>query len=523
MSGSDLARLKIVIDEERVGLDSDILSSPIGFISRMVRAEGPVWLQLEGDGALDDWQGRLEASIGDFGEIDAVVGGDLASLNDATVLARVVPGAAMPPIVHQLAGDTFDLRIRSERSDSLIAITIDEVSGRLGTVTGTVALETGDPLRIRTDIDADVEAEVAEEFGMRELAGVTSLTATAAQSGEAWRFEGEAGTPLGAVTVRDGQSSPDVPFSGILNIALNDLPGVPEAMASLVDDGVTANGDIVVGADGVIEFDDVSLQVGGSSTPHLIASADGQYTSESGALEATLTVSAAPTMIAPYVADLAFDTNIDAEVALSGRTDNLALSVNGEIPAGRFGDQSFNSGALTADVTGLPTKPTGTVRFTSDDQTMSGIVDVSTTETMVTLNELIVRVGELTLVGSGGYDPALESGGFEVYLEAPTPTTLLSGHTVSGTANATMSLDRQTGAVDAKLGAEDLAINTIRVGTLIGTAAGPLEELAYAVDLNNTEIGDQYISSFRSDGVVNVDGSTLASAFKTFAWPRYRC
>ncbi|MEM7443642.1 MAG: translocation/assembly module TamB domain-containing protein [Pseudomonadota bacterium] len=290
-------------------------------------------------------------------------------------LSLTAAGASLGDIDLDPLIETIDLMASGEVVD-LASITLDSLS--LTVPPGTLA-GSGDSSLSGTDVSFDGQLTVPDTS---VLAGITGLSLTGGlDTGITANLQGENFT----VTLDATTSSLDI--------------GVAE-VATLLGDAWTLD----LSAEGTLDgtISDATATIGGEAAEVTVA---GSW--DGSAFDAT--VSGSLPSIQPLVSSL--DGEVDLQAAVQGSPDAFVAQVTANSPSFDTGGEVITDLSVSADLTGLPTAPEGTVDITGTAQgrpvsisVASSPVDTSGTSP-IDLETVSLAFGAVRLDGAIQFDP----------------------------------------------------------------------------------------------------------------------
>ena len=499
---ADVVRAEVTYDPERLVAEVTVTGAPDGLIADLGRTDGPVRVALSGDGPLEAWSGTLDAEAGAYGAAQASVTGDLATFAGARFDGTLRPGAGLPDIAGQLAGEALTLDVTTQREGEAILVNLTRAEGRFGDLAGTVRLESRAAEAITAELSGRLSRPVATEFGAADLAGPIALEARANKDGEAWAFGGTVRTPTLSATVEDGRSAPDLPFSGRLTARADGFALGNDRIDPLLAQGLTAAGDVRLTNE---RASVTGLSVAsGEGTQALRVTGQADVVTETTSFDAALTVSAARGVLADLLGTGDYQGALRADVQASGTPDAARVRLDAALPAGAIEGQPFGEGRLVADLTGLPSAPSGEATLTSQDGAYSGrLVARSEGETIV-VPDLRFAAAGLQLQAEGRGNPAARTVDATLALDAGTSTTLVTGQTVGGTLNADVAIAEDGGPIDVTANARGLRFEEITIGAAQIEAEGPLNAIRYGVSLDDAALPQVFLALLNTSGTADI-------------------
>ncbi|WP_370337338.1 translocation/assembly module TamB domain-containing protein [Parvularcula marina] len=508
-SDSDSLRLEMDYDRDRLQLSGSALSAPNGLITTALGAEDTVWFTLDGSGPLDDWQGTIEGEAGLFGGLSGDIGGDLVSFEDARFSLNIVPGPLLPETSATIVGDALYIRGDTKAADDRIVLTLNEARARFGEIAGTVSLPMNGKGVYEADISGELSKALAADYDTPMLAGPVTLKGQF-ERGDIMSFAGELETKLARLTVTDGTSGEEMLFTGKIAFDARDIPFSAGQIDPILAQGGRVSGDLSVTDDIAVSLTNMTGQLGAEGQ-RITLSGNAAYTHETGAVDATLAGNLGPDAFALLTGQALFAADLPYRLSASGTAQDAKADMTLRFPQGSYEEISFTPGTLSANLTGLPSRPAGTIRLQSSDESYRGYAELASTENRIALPRLTFTGGNLTLEGNAAYQPANGSAEAKLALNSPTPTTLITGQTIAGAMNIDARLDGNTDSVEATGTLERFRYGEYDIASAEFTAGGTLANLRADVTAQGAYLPGVYLAKADIGTVWHLDGETRSA------------
>lgn len=503
--GSDFANIRVLYNGDRLTLGTDVLSRPGGLLATLSQAEGAVWLTLNGDGPLDAWGGQIEAELGHFGAMGGTLIGDLATGTAAKLVARLAPGPALPDIVPQLTGEVLDVHVRTSRNADQLVVSVDEIRGRFGHVTGDIGVKMAGFDQITTDLSGTLSGPAATDLGAGFAAGEFALTGTAARTQTGWALDGTLDSTAGQLAVSDAVTDAAAPFSGQVEFTTTaPLPMLPDLLMEGAVQGTHLGAHIRYEANGLLKLSALDATIGAPGPGRLAAQGEASFHTETGTLTADLGLTAGPSLIGATTGLDVLAGATSGTVRASGTLADLDVTATVITPPGMVDNTPFAAGQIDLTFSGSAQTPTLRAVLGAIDDSFQGTVDLTGQEDTLTLETLSFKSASLEIAGTGQIDRQTNDGSMSLTLAADRPTPLLTGQNISG--QAALDLRARDGGTTlaGTLTATDLTVDGTQLGRLEAKLTGPTDQLAYTLNAANIEVGDQYLATVAATGAADI-------------------
>ncbi|MBB4657600.1 translocation/assembly module TamB domain-containing protein [Parvularcula dongshanensis] len=502
-SGSDTIALDVDYDPETLAADVTVTSREDGLIATLSRAEGPVTIRFDGEGPLASWGGQLDADVGGYGSAEARLTGDLRSLAAAKFEGTVRPGPVLPPIVSQITGDALTLNLSTLKEGEALSLRIDDARGRFGRLAGDVQLSSPAAETVEADLSGRLSETLMAEFGAVDLAGPVSLEAQADQTETGWTFDGNLQAGRLSAQVQDGSTGTEAPFQGTVTLRAPTFALGNDRLDPILAGGLRVRAAIDYRADGSLAVADIDARAGAEAT-RIAVTGNANYDTNTQGFDAQVNANVAQDALGTLLGTGQYDGPLVADVAASGTPQDAQVRLNAQLPAGAIEGAAFGTGSLRADFAGLPSAPDGRLTLTSTDGAYSGDVRLRQEGQTFVVDTLAFEGGGLRLTGEGRGNPETRAVSARFNLDAGTSTTLLTGQTVGGTADATVEIAPEGGPVAIDVAARNLTFNDISVTSADIEANGPLNAVRYEVALDDASLPAVFLSFLQTAGTADV-------------------
>lgn len=508
VSDSDTVRLVFDLDRDSLDLNGSVLGAPDGILSRLVQADGAIWLNLEGAGKLSDWNGIIETEIGQYGGMAGEIGGNLKNLQNADFSVSLAPGPLLPEIAHDIAGDTLFIRGQTSREGDDISLTVDQTEGRFGQLSGQINLTLGNELTVSPDIRGEITDVFAGQLGPEQLAAPFQVNAVLKNdTDDSWSVDGQLSSGLLQLSIADGRYGGGDLFTGLIDFETQSIPFENPRLDPLLDQGAKLSGNLTVTENMMISLQGIRGVLGQGDNRVTIRGGL-KYNTEEQNIDTSLQLGMQPGASAQLLAPASFSSSLTLNAKIEGPPDNFMIRLTGDYPAGQMQDVAFSSGSLNMNFSGMPMKPSGTMRIAALDQSHNIDFSVLSRGSQITVNPLIFSTDSLTVSGQSSY--RRDTGGLEANLsiEAPDGVQLFTGQRFAGVAEVTASREAE-GEVSAFLTSPRLSYSNISLRQTELTVSGPLSGLQVDLKTQNSFINTIYLNRLMTNAILDLSQENI--------------
>lgn len=491
------------IDRRGTDLDLVLVSEADGAVALAAQTEDRLELRLRVAGDYDELEAELGAALGRYGMITGTAA-RLPEQNNALRTALTYqPGEILPDEAHELLGSRLRIVADIVERRRSVDIELQTLSGAFGALAGSVKGKWDDQRSLAADLEGALSEHVLDAFGAGQLGGGFDLQAQVDAIDDGFAYDGTLNAGALSLEIRSGLSTEDLLFGGEVAVTTPSIIGGPAVLEPLLAEGANLSAEARLTAAQILTVRGLSAQLGTSEGQRLFAEGVVEYDLQSPTVVSDLSLVAEAGVLALLLDGAQADGDLSMDINASGALDDLLLSVNGSVPGGAVRGDMVAPGTLRAELTGLPTHPTGTVSLTASDSYAFN-VEVRTEDRLTAVDRLDVRFGALTLTGAGQYDQEISQGQATLNLDAGDRTRLITGQVVSGQLTADMSNEAGTGLVRIAVMADDLRLDDNAVGVLQVAASGPPEAVAFDVTASDIAVADLFVHGITSSGTLSV-------------------
>jgi translocation and assembly module TamB len=487
-----------------VDVDLSVLSDEGGVLSGLISAEGSTEMRARAQGPLENLEARLAARAGHYGEVTGTIGGSIDETDRVTVDLSYLPGPFLPEDAQAALGEEVILRANLQRDGDGGKALIDELTGAFGSIAGAVEASWGETLSAEAELAGRIEGAALEPYGAESFSGAFGLTAEGRETENGYAFSGELSAGTLKAAVADGQSTDEVPFSGEVDLALKGYELGDERIDLLLAEGVTLSADARYSTDGRVRASDLDATLGTTTGRRLRLTGEVAAGLEDEDLNASVRMVAGPQLVGLFAEGLELGGAVTLVADAEGSFDSFSAEGQADLPSGSIDGQAFPAGRLVADLSGLPAKPSGSVRLVSQDGSYDGQAAFVWENDTIRVPRLDLEAGGLSVEGSGRYDTAARAGQAQLRLDAEDGTTLITGQTLGGSLSIDAEVEPDLGPVNLSLTSEGLSFEGQTIGSLKLNAQGPREAISYDLTGRDISAGDLFFKELRSTGAIDL-------------------
>ena len=485
-------------------VDLVLVSEANGALALASKAEDRVELRLRTAGDIGTAQAELAGSFGRYGNIMGTT--KRSAENNSGVRTDLVyePGAALPTEVQTLLGQRLKVVADVTELRDSVEVEFQTLSGAFGALAGAVNAS----WRSRRSITADLEGALSETvlagFGGGDLGGGFDLQTTIEEGDDGYAFDLNVHAGALELVVQQGQSTDDILFEGDVSLELSSWSGAPDVVTPLMGLGTKLDTHAKLTAARILTLTDMRADLGGDDNNQVSAQGRLEYDLDTPTIVTELLVVAQPGALALFVEDAVANDDLTLMIEANGALNDLALTMAGTVPSGTLRGQALPSGELSAQLNGLPYRPSGVASLDGGDR--YGLrAGLQTDDRVSTLEAFDAHFGALTLTGNGTFDRDTNEGRGVFDLDAGDRTRLITGQVVSGRLSADISNIDAVSGFNVAIIADDLRVDNHEVGSLSIRAVGPPEAIDYDVSASDIIMQDLFVHALTSTGRVSVD------------------
>ncbi|MEM9988810.1 MAG: translocation/assembly module TamB domain-containing protein, partial [Pseudomonadota bacterium] len=469
------------------------LSRADGFLATLIKAEDTVWLSLQGNGPLSEWQGEIETEMGAYGALGGEISGDLQSFQAAGLRVRVLPGTKLPELVTDLGGEAVDVTISiAQENNQPYRIQIDQLRGDFGAVEGGATVDVAENLRITANLNANLTDKALDRLGATGLPGDITLISEIQQQEEVLTLEGVMKTPIGQLELIEGRSRPSLPFAGKLIADIRQFPKDIAARSPLLEKGGRLSVDLRYDDGQTITANNVNAYLG-TQGKRIQLSGDGWVDLENETIETEAMVTLDKQPLATLLGQDVFQKSATISIKADGPLTNITADLTAKYPQSMWQEKPIAAGQLRASLTGLPNTPAGTAQLRSADNSYRGEAELRRRGEVLTLQTLTFNSSDLTLQASGQHRLGTKLADLDFNLNASEPTTLITGQMIYGNLTATLAQDE--GVLTGKLIADNFAVNGNSLRQAELNTLGPLKDLQFDLIFQDADLPGVYLAT----------------------------
>jgi translocation and assembly module TamB len=498
------------VGTDEVDMTVDVRGDPNGLLASLVDADGPVGFYGHAEGPYDSLRATVTGEAGRYGALRGTLSGSARDARDMTADVVYRPGSFMPGNAREALGDEVVLDADISYAEDTVSADIRRFAGAFGDIEGTLSAGLGEETNASANLTGSLEASALAPYGAEALAGPVSLSAVVAERNEGYDLEGRLDAGQLRLRVREARSTHEVPFAGEVTAQVSGLDLGPGNLQPLLSRGAAATAAIRYNAEGEVIVRNLSASVGNTSGPYVTVGGRASYGTGAGEIDAAVTVRANPAAVALYAEDVEASGALTIDATVRGTPERLSIRADADIPAGQFGGEPFPAGVATADLSGLPAAPTGSVTLRSEGGVYSGEARIATNGDILEVPAFSLSAGPIEAEGEAAVNLKNLAGDLRLNADLGRNSQILTGQTVGGSIDLSASAEADGGPVSVELDGRRLRLDGNEVGTLSLDAEGPRN--AIGIRLSGTDItaGPIFLASLSSAAELNLEESRVS-------------
>lgn len=484
-------------------LDLDLISEAEGLVSQLIDAQGRTELRARATGRLDDLEAALAARSGQYGTIEGTLGASVDAPDRLRADVTISPGPVLPEDARQIVGDTISITAESRYADDTLTLDLERLAGDFGTIGGVISAVFGETPAVTAGLTGVIRDEALSPYGAADFAGSVSLDT-------AVRFEEDATAVRGAlaagpveVTLIGGRLTQDIPFAGTIDARLSQYASGNAKLDRLLDKGARARASVQLAANDVLTIRDLSARLGTAGELSVTAQGDAAIGLSGERIDADLGVTASADAVALFAAGLALDGPVALKTNVDGTFSAISVSLRSEIPGGVYGETRFSPGTLSADLTGLPTEPSGSVNLVSEMDDYRAAALISTEGSLYRLEQFVARADGLDISADGSADVDAGSGRVSIDIDARRGFRIPGADEAAGVMRVNAAAEPGLSSVRLELQAEDLRLGADTLAGLRVSAEGPRDAIRFDAVADDLFAAGVFIQNVSTGGTVD--------------------
>ena len=469
---SDTASILISIDPRagRGAVDVLVSSQPGGVIASLAGPGGGLFLEARGDAPLADFAMEVDAIIGGYGSVDAMVTGDVSAAETLHVDAALTLGEKLGDIRDEL-GDAIALKATLRKPESgALRIGIDQFRSAAGLIAGELTLSQRKD--VPQSLSGALKADFAETYrpDIQALIGnEAALTFGIAARQSGYSLDAVVTAPFATLALDNATSDLDTRLSGVATLEIIAKSGFPAPL----DAGATAQAIVTLAAGSPAHFEELSIVTPDGST--FDGEADWDGAREAIALGGDASFS--PALIKRLVPDLTPDGPVVARLSASGPIGRIAGAVDADLPRLAFGKAALPPSSATVRFARSDASLAADIAARSKDRqaelkTMLALAEDGT----ISVSDFALTAPAFTLMGAGAYHRNDDSISLDAAYAGAKGAEPWPGLPLEGDISVKGSFS-PNGASKMALSATGLASRDIAFGKLEAHASGPSASL----------------------------------------------
>lgn len=477
-TGAENVAIDLVVDRRDaiMKINANISAAEDGLISNFADLGGPVRVKIATNSPADNSEITLEAALGAYGNVSAIVLADLTSGLSFNVDGRLESGPRLPDIPELADPILFNLYLQDEKRGA--RVTINRLVSALGSVAGDISWT--DEANILSDLQLDLRADFTEDY-RTDITDITGKQATLTASLQALETNygvtlNVRGTDMG-FTLKNGQTNLRSVILGEINASLDETPGFETRSAQI-------SGQLSLDLEREFSLSALDLTI------DEVANANGNvaFRFEDEALRFNGKIIAKPALITGFVPSIAPLGDITADINAAGPLDNFRTVASIDSPQLIIADQKTPGFNAQINLVGIPTAPTGDISAKSKTGPGSLALKLVTRDDGAYVVERLDYAGEnFRITGDGTFQSATKTGEIDFSYRGDHDAQPWPGFNLAGTLNANGTFSAEGAATDLTLIADRLRFNDFSADTLSLSAKGPAEAIETTLRASNIE------------------------------------
>jgi len=450
----------------RYRLNASVDAQAGGAIASLLDLRGPTRLRATADSPIREAVTTINATIGYYGQIDAILRSDFADFDGADVTAEFAPGARFDGIEELSAPVSLD--VRYDVQDRGGALTIAQMTSAIGDITGRLDWRAPRSVVQQLNTDLTVKLNPSYQPTIQRIAGAEiNLDARLRWRRDDYTLEATAAGPLATLSITKGATDLRQTISGDMVLEAKAREGGDKWLTN----GLTLAANLNADLKNEIALTGARATTGDGS--HF--DGNGGYARTDKSLRAKGDVTLTPAFAGLFLGGAEPEGAITGDIDLSGPLDRFTLEAALETPPVRINGRALPPMSIEAGLAGLPRLPTGdvTARASNGAPRRLDAQFRSSEDGVVRIPALSYGGRGFDLNGSAQIDPDQQTLNLDLAYEGeaeaePWPGVLANGDlAVTGVLSREGALNRLTAM------AASLRVNTIAVEGAELTAEGP--------------------------------------------------
>ncbi|GGY41025.1 translocation/assembly module TamB domain-containing protein [Parvularcula lutaonensis] len=502
--GTDSLRMSGLFDGKAIDGDISVLSRDNGIISTLAKAEGPIALEAVATGPLENLRAEIKADAAIYGKLEGTLGGSMDEMDALSATLTYAPGSLLPEDARKALGDAVRLTATGIYREERATLTIDTFEGAFGAINGEISADLGEVRAANAVLRGEIDPDVLAPYDAEELGGAMELDAGIEESGDGFLFSGAVTAGQARLAVREGQSSNEVPFSGKVNIRAKGLTIQDPRIDPMLREGATVEAIVRYNADGLIRARNINAVIGTTQGRRLMLTGDARYGLESTALDADVTLRAGPQALALLAGTGSYQSPLTLTATANGTAQQFKLDANAALPAGAIDGNAFGAGNLTAQIRGLPSAPSGTIRLTSAGDDYNGEVAFDVRGKDLNVTRIDLNAGAIRAEGRARINLDTQAATVDLTIDAGRRSTLVTGQVVGGQIDLDANIGKGLNPVAVTLSGRDLRFEENEIGDLTLDANGPRSAVRFNLATTDISAGSVLLQSVQSEGSIDL-------------------
>lgn len=516
--GSDVVDIDAILDEEHIEADVVLVSRETGLVSRLIGAEGRTELRAKAAGPLTEIEAEIAGALGVYGNLTGALYG---SVDDTSAIAATLtyePGSFLPAEASALLGDSVTLDASGRYEGDTANLDIDDLTGAFGSIDGRIRAALGERRSAAAELQGTISDEAvttltsmqgegqsaAVNSAIAAIAGPFSLDAEAEELGDGYVFSGTLSSGDVRLRIDNGRSTEEVPLSASVDLNATGLTLGDERLDPILSERLTASGAIQYTEAGAVSAEGLRVVAGSREGRRLMLTGSARFDTEAQRLASNVDLTAGPQTLALLLGRGTYASALTANVRATGVVDDLRVRLDAQLPGGQLDDISFSSGSLLADISGLPSSPSGNLTLRSQNDTYGGRAVISAAEDLLRVETLSFEAGTIAITGQGQANLAKGSGSAQLDVDAGRQSTLITGQSVGGTLSLDAEIQPENGPVNIAATGRGLRFEGNEIRALELSANGPREAISFELDATDITAGPLFLTELQTAGTLDI-------------------
>ncbi|WDI30896.1 translocation/assembly module TamB domain-containing protein [Hyphococcus flavus] len=452
--------------ENQFYLDGTLIAEVEGVIASLLGLEGPLRITAAGDGAIDNAAITITGVVGEYGDLNAAIAGDLNRLNGADLKVDFAAGDRLAQISELSEPVSLDARFALEGNDGLL--NIRSLTSAAGTISGDLRWRApgGEVDQLSTALDVSLAESYRNDI-QTYLGSTVNLSAQLNWRRDDYGLTAAISSGRARIDLLNGQTDLGRKLSGEFSAVLNGSDALPAFLAQ----GAQANAVIDADLDRSIRAANLSFATNDGAA----FSGNAEYAFTDSAITTFGDFNISREALRTIAPDVIADGPVTGDLNLSGPAERFSLTANFETPQLAFSDGALPPMVIDAQFAGLPSLPTGDILATARNGAPRRLeAQLRSSENGLIRAPKILYAGKgFRLEGSGDFNPGPQTANLDLAFQGQDDAQPWPGVTMLGDFEVRGVVSRDGALNNLNANAENLSVNDISVTGFKATAEGP--------------------------------------------------